>query len=417
MTKQQDYRIDLIIEPTDYGYVSRVRYSPFGPASAPFNFSITRRELHSLLTSLHAAVRNNEDGRGHLLDELKTWGHRLFDAVFNDEVLTCYRESKKLADEAGHDFRVQLDLTEMPELATLPWEYMYDSFRQEFVSIAAGTVFTRYSGMMQRVLPPERDGALRALVVIPSPEGHPEIDVQRRWISLLDRVDHLAQEGLLTIEWLQKPTLFDLQKQLRNNEYHILHIMCHGTVDPATGEGQLLFEDEMGHARTVAGSHLGHLLRDHYAMRLVLLSGADISQENLLENGFIDVSEQLIRRGISAVLSTPTQLPLKERIEFMARFYAEVAALTPVDKAAALARAHLRESSLWWGAPVVQTRTPDGNLFAERAYPLDMLTEAAEENIAFRMNTLRIRTASAEAMTRWSQELAESRIRRRTEKE
>ena len=326
-----------------------------------------------------------------------------------------------MADDAGRELRVHLDLSEMVELAHLPWEYLYDSLRQEFLGLSAGTLFSRYSGMMHRLLPPERRTMLRALVVISSPDGYPEIDVQRAWLGILDEVDYLARDKKLAVEWLQKPTLLDLQRKLRGGEYHILHFIGHGVVDAESAQGQLVFEDEMGRGRIIGGGHLGSLLCDHFPLRLVLLTGGDEahSDGNTTGSGLghLDVAQNLLKRGIGAVLTTPFNMPRSEHIQYLARLYAEVAELTPVDRAAALARSTISEDGIWWGAPILFSRTPDGNLFADTRSETERFTAEEEDNIAFRLSTLRIRTATPESMARWSEELAESRLKRRIERE
>ncbi len=377
------------------------------------------RELHEALRAAPAA-----DAFRHTLiqEQLQEWGGRLFDAVFRDDVLECYRSRKREADGAGRELRVQLDLTDMAELSVLPWEYLFDRGRQEFVGLSAGTLFVRYAGLMHRLSPQERTGPLRALVIIPSPDGYPAIDVQRAWLGLLDEIDYLAREKKLVVEWLQKPTLFDLRQQLRQNEYHILHFMGHCLVDGETGEGQLVFEDEVGRGRIVGGEHFGSLMRDHFSLRLALLTGGDASHGATQRTigsgfGFLDVAERLVKRGMGAVVTTPYDMPSRELIAYMSRFYADLADLMPVDRAAARARTALREQRIWWGVPTLYTRAPDGNLFGRAKSELEQLPADAEENIAFRLSALRIRTASREAMARWSDELAESRLKRRLEKD
>ena len=419
---QDEFRLDLIIEQTDYGCVCRARTSPVGPVSAPFDLSLTRRELDGLWGSLRSAAGVDAFELTLLREELQVWGRRLFDALFRDDVFACYRASKRMADEAGMGLRVHLDLSAMDELSSLPWEYLYDAERQEYVGLAAGTYFSRYTGLMHRLRPPDPATPLRALVVIASPDGYPEIDVQRAWLGLLDKIDYLARDKKLVVEWLQKPTLLDVQRRLRHGEYHILHFIGHCIVDSETSEGQLVFEDEMGRGRTVGGGHLGSLLRDHFSLRLALLTGGDESHGKTDRTtgsgiGLLDVAQNLIKRGMGAVLATPFDVPPSELTQYLARFYAEIADLTPVDRAGANARAGIREDGIWWGAPMLLTRVPDGNLFTDPVGGAARLPAASEENIAFRLNSLRIRTATPEAMARWSEELAETRLKRRFERD
>lgn len=420
--EQDDYRIELSVEQTDYGYMTRVRTSPVGPVSAPFELTVGRRQLAELQASLRAASQSDAFELTLIRERLQAWGHRLYDAVFRDAVLDCYRSSKRMADNAGRELRIHLDLSQMEELAQLPWEYLYDTRRQEFLGLSAGTIFARYSGLMHQLRPPERGGPLRALAVISSPDGYPEIDVQRAWLRLLDQIDYLARDKQLIIEWLQKPTLLDLQRQLRGGKYHILHFMGHSLRDAETGEGQLVFEDEMGRGRLVGGEHLGSLFRDHTSLRMVLLTGGAASRSSNggtigAGPGHPDVAQSLVKRGIGAVFATPFDLPVGAQVQYLARLYAQVAALMPVDRAAAIARTAVGTEGIWWGAPMLFSRTPDGNLFAEAKSELERLSPDARENIAFRLSALRIRTATPEAMARWSDELTESRLKRRIERD
>ncbi|MFN2202080.1 MAG: CHAT domain-containing protein [Caldilineaceae bacterium] len=420
--QQDEFRLELKIEATDYGYMVRARTSGYYPDSAPFEFTVTRRELTDLHNAMRAACASDAFRLALMQELVQDWGGRLFDAVFRDDVLERYRIAKREADAAGRELRVQLDLTDMEELAVFPWEFLYDRGRQEYVGLAAGTLFTRYASFMHQLRPPQRSGPLRVLVVIPSPEGHAEIDVQRSWLGLLDQVDHLAREQKLVVEWLQKPTLFDLRQQLRSNEYHVLHYMGHSMVCAETGEGQLVFEDEMGRGRAVGGEHLGSLLRDHFSMRLVLITGgvsAGRAHGRTVGSsyGVLDVAGMLVKRSMGAVLATPFNMPSDESSRYLSQFYSELADTMPVDRAAVRARIALRDRSIWWGAPILYSRAPTGNLFGEFKTELEQLTDDAVDNIAFRLSALRIRTATPEAMARWNDELTESRLRRRIERD
>ena len=55
-------------------------------------------------------------------------GRVLFEALFTSEVLSCYRVSQAAAREQGKRLRLRLRV-EAPELAVLPWEFLYDEDR------------------------------------------------------------------------------------------------------------------------------------------------------------------------------------------------------------------------------------------------------------------------------------------------
>jgi hypothetical protein len=401
----QESRIEVLLEQTDDGYFSRVRHSPVGPAAARFAFSVTRRELDALWLALDAAHAAGEEDQRRLAAQLEGWGARLFGALFADDVLVCLRASQQAAFAAQSSLRIQLDLDAVPEVQRLPWEVLYDTGQSEYLGLSLHSPMARYAGLMHRLLPAKLSGPLRALVAVASPAGYPAIDVQREWLGLLDEIDYLGREKKLYVEWLQKPTLFDLQRRLRQGEYHILHFVGHSAFGAQTGEGQLVFEDEIGRSRAVSGQHLGAMLRDHFPLRLVVLTDSAAAPVRGEGRAFLHVARSLVQRNVGAALATQFPMPREAQLRFMARFYAEIAAMKPVDEAVLQARLALREEGIWWGAPALKTRVADGQLFDDGTAGEQPLPASVELSIAARLNSLRIRTANLDTMARWGTEL------------
>ena len=398
-------RIEVLLEQTDDGYFSRVRHSPVGPAAARFAFSVTRRELDAFYLALDAAHGAGEEDRQRLAAQLEGWGVRLFNALFADDVLDCLRASQRMAFEAQSSLRIQLDLSAVPEVQYLPWEVLYDTERGEYLSLSLHSPMARYAGLMHQLLPAQVSGPLRALVAIASPAAYPALDVQREWLGLLDEIDHLGREKKLYVEWLQKPTLFDLQRRLRQGEYHILHFIGHSGFDEQTGEGQLIFEDEIGRSRAVSGQHLGAMLRDHFPLRLAVLTNSAGGYVRGEGRALLHVAQSLVQRSVGAALATRFPLPREAQLRFMARFYDEIAAMKPVDEAVLQARLALREEVIWWSAPTLKTRVADGQLFDDGTLGEEPLPASVEHSISARLNSLRIRTANLDTMARWGTEL------------
>lgn len=398
-------RIEALLEETDDGVVSRVRYSPVGPAAARFGLTVSRRELDALWLALESAPAAGEEDRRRLAGQLQAWGARLFAGLFCDDMLACLRASRQAAFSSQNSLRIQLDLSGLPEAQRLPWEVLYDVEQGKYIGLSLHSTLARYIGLMHQLEPAAVTGPLRALVVIASPGGYPPIHVQRAWLTLLDEIAFLGREQKLMVEWLQKPTLLDLQRRLREREYHILHFIGHAAVDEATGEGQLIFEDEIGRSRAVSGPHLGEMLRDHFSLRLVTLTGSAEAPNRGDGRAFLHVARSLIRRGVGAVLAMQFEMPREMQLRFLARFYAEIAAMKPVDDAVLQARLALREEGVWWSAPVLSTRVADGQLFDDGTVAKRSLPPSVELSIASRLNSLRIRSANLETMARWGTEL------------
>ena len=264
------------------------------------------------------------------------------------------RASFDRTDFAKAPLHIRLDLSATPELEKLPWEYMYNPERSEFLTMSPTSPMARFTGLQHRILPAKAIKPLRALVVVAGPSSYPRIDSDREWLSLLDSVDFLGAEKKLVLERLQKPTLLDLQRKLRQSEYHMVHFIGHGVVDKATGEGQLVFEDETGRSRLVNGQHLGALMRDHFALRYMCLTGPTRTGVGTDYPAFLDVARHLVRRGVAAVVAPQLRVSHPAWLAFCQTLYSGLANLQPIDFAMVEARQAMAEESddLGWGAPV-----------------------------------------------------------------
>ena len=88
---------------------------------------------------------------------------------------------------SGTGLRLRLRLTDAPELAELPWEFLYDPRLNRFLAQSRRTPLVRYLDLPDPPQPLSVDGPLRLLVMISKPQPTiPELDVEREW-SLLTR--------------------------------------------------------------------------------------------------------------------------------------------------------------------------------------------------------------------------------------
>jgi hypothetical protein len=398
--------LDLYFERTEDGSSCQVRQSPAGQGESRFVNPFSARDLQKVWEILRE-VQNS----GHALATqralIQDAGRRLFEAAFAGEVLGCLRASFDRTDFMKVPLHVHLDFSGAPELEKLPWEYSYNPERSEFLALSSTSPLARYTSLQHRISPAIAAKPLRALVVVSGPSSYPRIDADREWIGLLDSIDFLGAERKLLVERLQKPTLLDLQRKLRQDEYHIIHFIGHGVTDKATGEGQLVFEDETGRSRLVNGQHLGALMRDHVSLRYMCLTGPTRTGVGTEYAALLDVSRNLVRRGVAAVVAPQLRISQPAWLAFCLTLYRGLANLQPVDLAMVDARKAMAEESddLGWGAPVFFSRSVDGRLFDDGTLPKEALPDEWQTSINSRLNSLRIRTASRETMSGWGQEL------------
>ncbi|HRW09763.1 MAG TPA: CHAT domain-containing protein [Caldilineaceae bacterium] len=361
-------QFDLAVFRNEDGYFVRVLASPAGDTVELFAQPLLPRELEALRRA--TATLNVEDvalleSNVQLVQEL---GRRLFMALFPKSVGEMLRASYRMAYEARAQLRLRLRFTNTPELAMLPWEFIYDPLRHEFPALSLHSPLIRYTDLMHHIPPFKVTLPLRMLVIIATPAGYPAVQKEAIWHDILDSVDHLAIDGRLRLEQLRKPTLLDLQRRLREGQYHLLHFVTYASHDPFTNDGVLVLEDETGRARPVSGQHLGSLLRDHFPMRLATLAAIDL-QSATQPNPQLAAAQSLLTRGVPAVVAVQSAFDAHSTSVFCQHFYSQIADFAPLDLALTESRRALEatSASAAWGLPALLTRIPDGQLFLDPA--------------------------------------------------
>jgi hypothetical protein len=353
---------DLEIDPAIGGGYRVEVDSPVGQASATFNLPFTADELAGALQELaQANASRSELGR--------SFGARLFESVLGGEVRACLRGGMDEAAYQGRGLRLRLRLNDVPELADLPWEYLYHPALDRYLALSVHTPLVRYMELPDRIRSLALAAPLRILVVMASPRDQSPIDVEDEWNRLRAAMRELEERGLVVLVRIPG-TLAALQDQLRDGTYHMLYYVGHGDFDERRKSGQLLFEDEEGMSDRVSGADLGLLLHDHRSLRLAVLHACEGARASRTDP-YAGVAQCLVRQGLPAVIAM--QFPISgEAAAMMARtFFGAIADGYSVDGALAEARKALftRGNRDEWGTPVLFMRTPDGKLFDFTAAP------------------------------------------------
>jgi len=209
------------------------------------------------------------------MDAAKVFGKRLFESVFGSEVFGCLRSSLDQTEAAGSaGLRLRLRLN-APELADLPWEYLYNAALNRFLVLAVETPLVRYIELPERIRPLAVQPPLKILVMLSSPTDYAQLDVEEEWTKLQNALGDLQKRKLVTLERLEEATLPALQRRLRQSQYHIFHFIGHGGYDESACDGVLLLEDETRHSRKVSGQFLGTILHNHRPLRLAVLNACE----------------------------------------------------------------------------------------------------------------------------------------------
>lgn len=364
-----EWVFDLLLELTEDGYRATLRNSPAGTGVVAFSPPLQQRNQHAIIQRLLTDAGADDALRASQFALAREIGGALFTAIFQGTIRENWQESWQRAYAARASLRVQLGIGDDAVLRALPWEYLYDDTRDEFLALSVHTPIVRYLPAAHKIRAFTVAPPLRVLVVMAGPDGYPPLAVGRDWRALIDTVDHLAADGRMTFERLTKPTLLDLQRRLRQQPYHIVHFIGFAVHDTQSQTGVLVFEDEMGRGRAVNGDHLGRLLSDHYSLRLAVVEVRNAARVGGVEPG-TDITEQIVRRGVPAALYQPARLRTRPSLAFLHAFYDALAEFRAVDVALAEARRaiQLEEAGASWGLPHLVSRIPDGQLF-ERYTP------------------------------------------------
>ncbi|MFQ5340095.1 MAG: tetratricopeptide repeat protein [Anaerolineae bacterium] len=356
---------DLLVERSEAGYRGQVLDSPVGQASAEFALPFSELELETFLLRVGRPRRGVRRPKSPEVEAAREFGSRLFQAVFDDALQTCLRRSLNETDRQGVGLRIRLRLTGAPELADLPWEYLYDPALRRFLALSAETPVVRYIELPERIRPLAVKPPLRVLTMIPSPHDRPHLDVESEWANLAEALGDLEQRGLVVLDRLKQATLSALQRRLLDTKCHVFHYIGHGEFDQHTQDGVLLLEDEHGRGCPVSGQYLGTLLRDHRPLRLAILdacAGARASHND----PFAGAAQSLVQQGgAPAVIAMQFEVTDEAAITFAQWFYAAVVDGRPVDAALAESRKAIfaQGCGAEWGTPVLYMRAPDGRIF------------------------------------------------------
>jgi hypothetical protein len=362
-----DWGFDLQLELTDEGYRTTVLEAPAGSAAAAFALPFAPREQHRMIQQLLQDPGEDETRRAAQFAVARELGGRLFDALFHGPIGACWQESWRMAYQERATLHLRLRLGDDPGIQAIPWEYLYDPTRDEFIALSAHTPLARYTGRAHQMLPLPVTPPLRVLVVMSGPSGYPPLPISREWRDLVDTVDYLAADRRIIFEKLPRPTLLDLQRRLRQQEFHVLHFIGFAIQDLQTRESVLVFEDENERGRLVSGQHLGALIADHYALRVALISSRNAARVPGIDPG-AQVTEHLVQRGAPAAVFQPSKLLDRPSLAFVHQFYAMLADFHPIDLAVAEARraVQLEEGGAGWGLPHLVSRIADGRLYERR---------------------------------------------------
>ncbi len=275
-----------------------------------------------------------------------------------------FAESLLLAGGDGVRLRLRLP----PQLAALPWEFLYveraggGDGMDGFVALDPRVAIVRHESLAAPAPPPLASGALKVVAAFASPENLPPLDLAREQADLKQALD---REGIAPV-YLPDATLAEVQAALPEAE--IFHFAGHGAFvrQPAdlpgtySGAGAVaLFDAEVG------AEQLGVNLRGN-GVRLAVLGGCETGRRDGI-NVWSGVAPALVKAEIPAVVAN--QFPITDAcaIAFSKQFYGALVGGLPIERAVSAGRIaayNADPNGRDWGVGVLYLRAEHGDLFA-----------------------------------------------------
>lgn len=340
-----------------------------GEPSGALRYQEKLSELSPLLQLVKDGAIN-DSSQGRLL------GESLFDVLFDDglrpDFVSFYHQ---VVQKEKQLLRVELDIDEqgMPDLATLPWEFLCLPARANLGTIWVGTVpdlvFSRRRSQWIPAQPIqlEPNEKLRIALVVSAPPDLRPVEYK----PVQEALEKLASEQgnrveLLPIVTSANPEAIDT---VLSKEPHIFHFIGHGRLENESNQeiGQIAFVDpDFGEAMWVDADYFSELFNQHRpgVVMLQACEGATLSASQ----AFVGLASRVVQQNIPVVVAMQYEVSNATASRFARRFYQQLAEDDPVDIAAqygrrAIALGPTQYRKRDFATPVIFMRVQDGYLF------------------------------------------------------
>ena len=355
---------DLTIERIGQAYRVEVTDSPAG-ARPPIPLDPAHLDPDEITSAGDA--RLTRDVRRAPVDrqDLRRVGERLFKAIFVDKVAEAFRTSVERARSKGVGLRIRLRLDRAAELATLPWEALWDPDERTFLADQPDLPIVRDLSVTAGASPSDSTATpLRLLALLPEPRGETKLGGATEWSQIREHLAPLIDRGAVVADRLEPPTLEALGKRVEGAPYHVLHVVAHGEPGGRGESGSLKLEDKTGGPDDVTGNELARALERRTAPRLVVLNACHGARA-AVDDAFDGMAQHLLSRGVPAVVAMRTSISDEAAVAFASALYRELAKGRTVETAVVEARRALSlgEHRAEWATPALYLRGEDVRVF------------------------------------------------------
>jgi len=312
--------------------------------------------------------------RGTDLPFMREFGQKLLESIMVGGIQRCFDSAYGQITGGNRGLRIRLCI-DPPELASLPWEFLYEKEYNRWLATSSSIALSRYvddsppDGELSVQLP------LNILLVQSDPTDLSEYGLPRLKDSLKAESDcmwgalaGLIDRGLVTLETSMDATTKAIREKLRSEDkdYHILHFSGHGQfADEEEQQGRMLMQRSDRSCRPIDEDTIVELLKDT-GVQLVILNACRTATSSPTQR-FVSLVTSLVRSGPRAVVAMQYSFPDEIAQHFMQEFYTSLANGMPVDVSVAYARKIVAidfdRENRDWATPLLYMRSPDGVIF------------------------------------------------------
>jgi len=378
--RYEDFTVTLEAEPRLGTYTTLLNEPDGRQIKGTFVNPLSPTELSIAVTSIRTG--GNVLQRSvpeESLDPVRDMGARLYDALCNGSLGRALLRALELPD-AG--VRVRLLVTD-DYGADLPWEFLYDRRRDDFLVLSTRSpLVRRTAGPVSSPLEP-LDPPARILVAIADVTGVWQVD--RELDALKSAV---GQSGNAELHILDHTTIAKFEEELFTFQPQLVHLVATGVEEGRRGFGRVrqqlaLLKDEKATGPgprphvLLDGKRLAEMFAHAVGLRAVILNGCNV-----------DALARDVAMVVPATVGHRGDISDHAAVAFTKGFYSALLNGLPLEAAATGGRLEINSrdpGGREWSAAVMYLQTPDGTFLRSRedvvvSSPahVDVLTQPAE---------------------------------------
>ena len=292
-----------------------------GEVSAKLRLEMNDVELE--LEGIESNQTNNE--------LLKTLGKKLYQALFPNDINAQFHEtiSSVQANQYGV---VHLRLRfESPELAALPWEFLFYEENNTFLANDEKVVLSRYIDVPEQ----KRDikaanQPLKILLVISTPTDLNPLDATGEENLIREALKKHIETDRIELDVLTEATTSNIRRKLDEKPYNVFHFIGHGVFK--NNKSNIALVDEDGKAYLLNDENFANFFLGDHNLGLIVLNccqGGTLSANQ----AFAGTVLNLVQHGIPAVVAMQYEISDSTAKLFADEFYSYLAQGESVDVA------------------------------------------------------------------------------------